>query len=123
MASNYLDKPLVLSVYVKMHGVAMLGLNGTKENRCGMSTGRNVGVVGFTQVTFDHYDTLEAMPHRSLMTVQLVRCVKSMVIVKICPQQELRKVNGMMIISESSSISDVNDYTDQNLSDGTPVKF
>ena len=106
MASNYLDKPLVLidnkgqigvNVYIKMHGVPMLGLNGTKENRCGMSTGRNVGaaVVGFTQVTFDHYDTLEAMPHRRLMTVQLVR---SMVIVEICPQQELRKVNGMMII-------------------------
>ena len=71
-------------VHVEDNGrVAMLGLNGMNQKTNGWKNSRNVGaaIMMLTQATFDHYDTLMAMLHKSLMIVQLVRCVKSMEIV------------------------------------------
>ena len=81
--------------------VGTVGSNGMKWKTNGWKIGRNVGTVleRFTQLLYNHCDTLEVVHPRSLMIVQLVRCVKSMVTAETIIHQELREVTGMMLAS------------------------
>ena len=73
------------------------GLNGMKLQTNGWEIGRNADGVkkSCIQLLFNHCDALVVMHHRSLMTAQIVGCVKSMEIVEFFLHPKMRKESGM----------------------------